>query len=158
MNKKEIEELNKKLEICNKEKEEYLDGWKRSKADFSNYKSSELERIKKISDYTEEMIISEIIEIADSFDMAEDSIPINEKENNDFVKGFLQIKNKLNVFFRKMEVQEIVCLGKDFDPNHHEAIEIVEAKGKSGTIFEEILKGYTRKGKLLRASKVRVIK
>ncbi len=56
-------------------------------------------------------------------------------------------------------IEEIQCLGKKFDPNFQEVVEEVEAKDKEPqTVVEEIKKGYTLYGQVLRPAKVRVIK
>ena len=49
-NKKEVgsEDLKKKLEECQKQKEEYLQGWQRARADLMNYKKTEMERVGEI--------------------------------------------------------------------------------------------------------------
>jgi molecular chaperone GrpE len=67
---KEIKRLEKELAECKKEKDEYLNGWKRAKADYANYKKEESERISRIIDYREDEIILNFISIVDSFDNA----------------------------------------------------------------------------------------
>ena len=60
---------------------------------------------------------------------------------------------------RNQGVKEIESLDKKFDPNLHEVAGEVEVKDKeSGTIIEEIQKGYILEDKLLRPAKVRVSK
>ncbi len=155
---KEVEELKSKLEECVKEKEEYLSGWKRSRADFVNYKNEEAERIIRAVEYREEEILSEIIMIADNFADAEKEVPEDRIKNDEFITGFLRIKDRLNDLIKKMGLEEIESLGKEFDPNFHEAVELTEAPGESGMVIEEISKGYKRNGRVVRPSKVKVIK
>jgi molecular chaperone GrpE len=145
-----------KLKKCEKEKQEYLDGWKRAKADLINYKKEESERTTRLVDYTKEEILLEILPIMDNFHLADKEIP--EEEKNNFIKGLLQIKSSLAKFLENQEVREIECLGKSFDPFFHEALEMVEGQEESGTIIEVIEKGYQMKGKLLRPAKVKIIK
>ena len=51
-------------------------------------------------------------------------------------------------------VKPILALGMTFDPNFHEGIQ--QAKGPEGMVVQELQKGYTFNGKLLRATKVAV--
>ncbi len=155
---KEVEELKSKLDECVKEKEEYLNGWKRSRADFVNYKNEEAERIVRSVEYREEEIMSEIIMIADNFEDAKKEIPEDRIKKDEFITGFLRIKDRINDLIKKMGLEEIESLGKEFDPNFHEAVELIEASGESGTIIEETLKGYKRNDRVVRPSKVKVIK
>ena len=156
INKKE-EDIKKKLEECIKEKEEYLDGWRRAKADFINYKQESIERIEKVAEYREEIIISEILKIVDDFKVAKKEIPEDYKNDN-LINGFLQISNQLDSLLKKFEVKEIDSVGKQFDPNFHEAVELIEGIKEKGSVLEEISKGYIRKGRVLRPAKVKVIK
>ncbi|MFH1462529.1 MAG: nucleotide exchange factor GrpE [bacterium] len=155
-----LEELNKKLEECQKEKEEYLAGWQRSRADFLNYKKEEIERIGEILKYAGEGIILKILPILDNFGLVEKKLPDNLRED-DNVKGILQIKAQLSDFLKKQGVEEMESLGKKFDPNFHEAVEEIDIdkeKEESGIIIEEVQKGYLLPGRVLRPAKVRVSK
>jgi len=79
-------------------------------------------------------------------------------EEDSFVKGFQQIESFLVKFLKDKEVNEIECLGKQFDPFFHEAVEMIEKEGESGTIIEIFQKGYMIKDKVLRPVKVKIIK
>ena len=169
-----IEELKKKLEECQKLKEEYLAGWQRARADLLNYKKEEIERIEEILKYGGEEFILKILPILDNFDLAEKKLP-EDLKNNDSIKGLLQIKTQILDFLRIQGVEEIKTIGEKFDPNFHEAVEQVEesklssspiadareveVKDKdSGIIVEEVQKGYKINGRLLRPAKVKVVK
>ncbi len=157
MNEKDQDNILKELEECKKEKEDCLNGWKREKADFINYKKEEGEKIKSLIDYSTELIISEIIPIIDSFEIAEKQIPEEEKDNI-FISGLIRTKIDMNNLLKNQGVSEIECLGKPFDPHFHEAIALVDGEGESGIIIEEVAKGYTRGEKLIRPAKVKIIK
>ena len=155
---KEIEDLKKQLEECQKLKEEYLAGWQRERADFLNYKKGELERIGEIIKYGDLGLILKILPIADNFELAEKNLPENLKTDEN-VKGILQTKNQILDFLKNQGVEEIKSVGEKFDPNFHEVIEEVEVKDKeSGIIIEEIQKGYKINGRLLRPAKVKISK
>ena len=161
-----LEDLQKKLEECQKLKDEYLAGWQRERADFLNYKKEELERIGEILKYADVGLILRILPILDNFEVAEKRLPENLK-NDENIKGFLQIKAQFQDCLKNLGVEEIKSVGEMFDPNLHEVVEEVEpssakASGgkeiKSGTIIEEIQKGYLIHGRLLRPAKVKISK
>jgi len=168
-----LEELKKKLEECQKLKDEYLAGWQRARADFLNYKKEEIERIEEILKYAGVGLILKILPILDNFEVAEKKLAENLKVdelrssspfadarvNDENVKGLLQIKNQILDFLKNQGVEEIKCLGQKFDPNFQEVVEEVAVKDKApGTIIEEVQKGYKISGRLLRPAKVKVVK
>lgn len=154
---KKVKRLEEDLKKCIEEKEEYLNGWKRAKADYANYKREEIERMSKIIEYKEEEMVLEILPVIDSFADAEKSMT-EEDQANETIKGFIRIKNNLDNLIKKIGIEKIESLGQLFDPNFHEAVELVEAEGESGIVAEEILKGYMRNGRVIRPTKVKVIK
>jgi len=154
----ETKKLKKKLEDFEKQKKEYLSGWQRERADFLNYKKDEFERIGEIVKYANIGIVLKLLLILDNFDAAEKKLSKKARDDKN-IKGLLQIKKQFQDFLKSQSVEQIECLGKKFDPSLHEIIEIIEMKGKSsGTIIEEIQKGYKIHGKILRPTKVKVVK
>lgn len=153
-----LEELKKKLEECQKQKEEYLLGWQRARADLLNYKKEEMERIGELIKYADTELILKILPILDNFDIVEKKLSENLK-NDENVKGLLLIKNQILDFLKNQGVEEIKSVGKKFDPNFQEIVEEAEKEGvESGIVLEEIQKGYTIHGRLLRPAKVKVAK
>jgi len=149
----EEENQDKKLEQCEKQKEEYLAGWQRARADFLNYKKEEMERISGLIVYAHEEILIKLLPILDDFDRAEKEI-----KDEASLKGVNQIKNQLQDLLKSYGIEEMKSLGQKFDPNFHEAVEQVEGKGEFGIIIEEIQKGYLIQGRVLRVAKVKVAK
>lgn len=150
--------LEQQLEECQKLKEEYLAGWKRANADFINFQKEENQRQKDILEFQKSALFLEIINIIDCFELAENNIPDNIKEN-DWVKGVMQALNQLKKFLIEQGVEEIKTENEIFNPDIHEAVEQVELEGKqSSLILETLQKGYTINSKLLRPSKVKVAK
>ena len=153
-----IKELKKELEECEKVKQEYLEGWQRTRADFLNYKKEELERTEEMIKFAKEGMILKILSILDNFEIAENNLPQNLKEDKN-IKGFLLIKEQLKEFLKQNGVEEMDLKGKKFDPAFCEVIEAIEDKDKeSGVIIEEVQKGYKIDGKVLRPAKVKVAK
>jgi len=151
------DDLKKKLQECEKKKEEYLAGWQRAKADFLNYKKEERERTEETLKYAGEILSLNLLPILDNFDFASKNLPKNLMEDEN-VKGILQIRKQILDFLKTQGVEEIEAKpGGKFDTSFHEAVETAEGK-EAGIILEEIKKGYIINGKVLRPAKVKVTK
>jgi len=152
MDKKEKKEHKKE----NKE-QEYLENWKRERAAFLNYKREEMERMEKVVKFANQKLILNILYILDNIYIAEEKLP-KDLEKNEWVIGILNIKNQILEFLKNRGVEQIDCLKKDFDPNFHEAVEMIESDSKPGIIIKEIKKGYILNGKVIRPAKVKIAK
>lgn len=140
----------KKEEIDYKEKYFYL------AADYDNFrKRSERERENTLK-FGNEKVLSDLLEVLDTFDRTLDMIrPDEDQKVKNLVVG-LDMVNKL--FLDKLNrhgLTVVESLGKDFDPNFHEAMaqEYMEGK-KPNEVIKEFQKGYSLNGRLLRAAKV----
>lgn len=144
-----LKKLRERLKKAVTEKQEYLDGWQRSKADFVNYKKDEEKRRGEIVKFVREDVITEILPILDSFNMAKES-PIWQDGIEQIFKQFISV-------LKKNGLKEIDPLNEDFDPNFHEAVETVEGE-ENGKIVEVLQKGYLLNNKIIRPAKVKVSK
>ncbi|OGY55342.1 MAG: nucleotide exchange factor GrpE [Candidatus Wildermuthbacteria bacterium RIFCSPHIGHO2_02_FULL_47_12] len=150
------EELKKELEEAKAQRDEYLAGWQRARADFLNHKKEERERMQEFIKFAEEELLSELLPIVDNLELA--LVQLEGKEDA-VSKGFSQIAIQLKSFLKDHEVQELKAKGERFNPEFHEAAEEVEKEGtEPGTVVEVLSKGYTLHGKLLRPAKVRIAK
>jgi len=144
------------IEKLSLECEEYLNGWKRAKADLANYKKDELKRLEELVRFANEDIIRDLLNILDSFELALRAM----EKSGEVEKGVYLIQNQLEDLLRrrgleKMDVQE----GQLFDPNMHEAVMMIDgSKEKGGLVAQEIEKGYALNGKIVRPAKVKVYK
>ncbi len=143
------------IERLKKENDDYLDGWKRAKADFINYKKDETKRFETVLKYANETIIRELISVLDSFDLAIQSLGADDKTE----KGIYLIRTQLEDVLKRYGLERIsVSVGQKFDPSIHDAITVVESDQPSGTVAEEVERGYMMNGKLIRAARVKVVK
>lgn len=143
------------LEKCMRERDEYLDGWKRAKADFINYKKEESERIAGIVKFSNEALVSELIMILDSLDLAISVL----KDDKAAYKGISLIKFQLEDVLKKYGLEKIrIAPGAKFDPGRQEAISEIFSEYDAGLIAEEIESGYVLHGRVLRPSKVNISK
>ena len=106
----------------------------------------------------------ESLNLIDNFDRAKQSLENDEKiKDSDILKKTLEhldiVKKDLISVFKKNNIEEIEAVNKKLDPNLHQAMMEVEDENKeSGTIVQEIQKGYLMKDRLLRPSLVAVSK
>ena len=157
-NKKEEEEVEEKkeseLEVCMKKCDEYLDGWKRAKADFLNYKKEEMERISELMKFGSESMMLDLITVLDSFNLG-----ISLSSDEAAKKGMLLIKTQLEDILKRYGLEKIsVERGGAFDPKVQEAVDEIISEHPEGLVAEEIEKGYILNGKVIRPIKVKLSK
>lgn len=136
--------------------DEYLNGWKRAQADYQNLKKEHEDQMKRLTQITNAGLISQLLPIIDHFELAIRHIPENQ-EKEEWVQGFYHIKKQFDEFLSKTGIKRIATVGKEFDPNLHEAVSIKEGK-KENEVLEEIQAGYVLGGFVLRHAKVIVSK
>jgi molecular chaperone GrpE len=153
-----IDKLKEKLKSCQKEKQEYLDGWQRSKADYINLKKRSDEEKDQIKQYANENLINDILGVLDSFEMAfKDKEAWNNAPEN-WRKGIEFIHTQLVSTLQNYGISEINPLGEKFNPELHSSAELLETadKNKDGIILEVLQKGYKLKEKNIRFATVKV--
>ena len=167
--KEKIKKLKEKLKKCQEEKQEYLTGWQREKADFINFKRRQEEQAGEWLKISQESLIHDILPIVDAFEATKKNqesrikpaspVIASQLSKNQEPDGMLAIGAQLAKILEKYGLEEIKSVGEKFNPEFHEVVESAEtAGGEEGKIMEEIQKGYLLNGKVLRASKVKVIK
>lgn len=151
----EIQELKEKLAKCEKERDEYLAGWQRARADLSNYKKDEALRFGEFSKYAVEKLVMDLIPVLDSFDLG---IAAMEKSGQ-IDKGVYMIKAKLEDVLKDYGLKRInIEVGKELNPEIAEPIIEVESDETPGIVLEEIEAGYKLYDKVIRPARVKVSK
>jgi molecular chaperone GrpE len=150
-----LADLEQTLEEMRQQRDEYLGGWQRSKADFINYKKEEAKQLEEITKYGNEKIIKELLSLLHTFDLA---LADREKSGTPD-KGILLIRSQLEDVLKKRGVEKIELKPGDvFDPATAEAMMEVEAEAPPGSIVEVLETGYRLHDKVIRAAKVSVNK
>jgi len=149
--------LTRESKICCKQAEEYLNGWKRERANFENYKKEEAKRLEEFAKFANEGLLLELIPLADEAEIALKLMPEDIKTNHpNWVKGVEEIRKKFNEFLETNGVFRIKTVEEEFNPSLHEAVETVPTDGKSGIVVEEVRAGYTLHGKVIRPARVKI--
>lgn len=157
MNDDNVSNLQSQLSECQQKMAEYLVGWQRERADFTNYKKDESKMREESRFYIKSKIVYEFLVVLDNFDMALKHMPEDLKDNN-WVKGVSHIRQQLEAILKGEGAEEIGCVGEKFDPAVHESLEEVESEKESGVVLEELQKGYKLDGRVLRPAKVKISK
>lgn len=138
-----------------KERDEYLDGWRRAKAELINYKKDEVKRFEEVIKLANEGLIKELLLVLDSFDLGLASL---EKEGL-AQKGMYLIRSQLKDILKSYGLEEIpILVGQVFDTKTQEAVAEVESDQSSGTVIEEVEKGYLLNGRIIRPVRVKISK
>lgn len=151
----EIKNLKEQLEKTGAERDQYLSGWQRAKADYLNYKKEEQSRLGDIAKYTNEDILKEMVTVLDNFDLGLQAL----EKAGPVEKGVYMIRSQIEDVLKKRGLEKITLKpGDPFDPSIAEAIAEGESEQPPGTIMEEIEPGYRLYDKVLRPARVRLSK
>lgn len=151
----ETEKLKKKYEdALAEQKDKYI----RLYAEFDNYrKRTEKEKAQNF-DFGAREVIEKLLPVVDNFERALGTVD-PEDEDDAFTKGVRGIYKQLEKMFEDLEVKAIPAEGEKFDPNLHNAVMTdTESDVEEDTITQDLLKGYTYKGQVVRHSMVKVKK
>ncbi len=146
------------LQQCQAERQEYLDGWQRAKADFVNA-SREHEKMRvDLVKYASQRTLESFLPIADSFDIAFANKEAWGKVDATWRTGVEYIYANLVKTFEENSLVRYGASGEMFDPALHESVETVAVDdvSKDGMIVEVIARGYTLHDKVIRPARVRV--
>jgi molecular chaperone GrpE len=150
--------IRQELEKCKEKMKDYHDKHLRALAELENYRKRVEEERLQIAQYTKEDLICEFLPILDNFEMALYHVQ-NTTEPEKITEGIKLVERQVHNILKNKGLKAIEAKGKKFDPHIHEAI-IQEENDKypEGFIIEELRKGYTLGGKVIRPSQVKVTK
>jgi molecular chaperone GrpE len=134
------------------EYQELNDKYLRLAAEFDNYKKRQSREFSRLIETAESDLILNLLTVVDDLSRALNHEP-DQQEN--FKQGIELIAAKLDELLKRRGLKEIEALGKQFDPNYHEAVLQVESDDvDDGTIVEEVQKGYLLNDRVLRPARV----
>jgi molecular chaperone GrpE len=144
-----------KLAEVEKQRDEYLAGWQRAKADFINYRKEEMKHLEEVAKYGSEDLIKDLVSVLDNFDLGLRAL----EKAGPVEKGVYLIRSQIEDILKKRGLVKIdLKPGDPFDPMTAEALSEVESDRPPGTIVEEIEPGYRLHEKVLRAARVIIAK
>lgn len=149
-------ELNKKIEELENQNADLKDKYMRAMAEMENIrKRAAKEKIDTIKRANKDLLLS-LLNFMDNFERAIKAGENNSDiQNSEYYKGIELIHKQFIDFIHDNGVEEIECLGGEFNPNLHEALTMVEIPDcEHEKIVEVYAKGYKLNDELLRTAKV----
>lgn len=139
------------------ERDNLQDRLLRRQAEFENYKKrAERERSEYVQ-FASAELIRELLNVLDSFDLAIRNASAEGAGSAEMLRGFDLIYKQFLDTLGRFGLKAIEARGQPFDPNFHQAISTVASDDVAeNTVVEELRRGYTLNGKLLRAAMVSV--
>jgi molecular chaperone GrpE len=154
----DLQPLTAELEQIRSERQEFLDGWQRARAEFANYRK----RVEREQEEARSRIAGEtllrVLAIIDDLDRALRDRPA-EGEAAAWAEGIELIYRKFQALLEAEGIQLIQAEGQAFDPALHEALSHEESEAHAeGQVIEVVQRGYRIGDRVLRPALVRVAK
>lgn len=148
---------NKKKDKKDEKIEELTDQVKRQMAEFDNFRKRTEKEKTQMYEIGAKSIIEKVLPVVDNFERGLAAVPEENKEDP-FAEGMNKIYKQLMTMLEEAEVKPIEAVGKEFDPNLHNAVMQTESEEyESGVIAQELQKGYTYRDSVVRHSMVAVV-
>lgn len=149
------DDANDKLAAAEKQRDEYLAGWQRAKADFINYRKEEMKHLEEVAQYGSQSMILDLISVLDNFDLGLRAL----EKSGAVEKGVYLIRTQIEDILKKRGLAKIdIKEGDVFDPSIAEALSEVPAEKPPGTVVEVIEPGYRLHERVLRPARVIISK
>ena len=147
----------KKKDKKDEEIENLTDRLKRQMAEFENFRKRTEKEKGQMFDMGARTIVEKILPVIDNFERGLASVP-EENQDDPFVSGMQMVYKQLMTELEAAGVKAIECAGEEFNPDFHNAVMQVESEElESGTIAQELQKGYMYKDSVVRHSMVSVV-
>lgn len=146
----ELKTLEAELEKCKKQAEEYLNGWKRAKADYINFKKESEAASADLAQFAAIGVLLKILPVYDGLKKA----CATASEGDKWAEGILHIKKQFEKIFEIFGVKEIKTIGEKFNPKVHEAVSKLGNVGGVERVTGEISGGYEMNGEAIIPAKV----
>ena len=153
----EVEEtpaVESELEGLRAEKANYLDRLARLQAEFDNFRKRSVRDQQDFRDYALAEALKLLLPILDSLDRAQKPTGVSVE---DFRSGIELIDKQFHDALSKLGVEPVPAEGEMFDPNLHQAVQMVDTQEvEDHRVIDELQRGYRIKDRLLRPAMVRV--
>ena len=130
---------------------------RRQMAEFDNFRKRTAKEKEQMFSMGEKSVIEKMLPVIDNFERGLAAVPEADKENP-LASGMEMIYKQLVKQLEDLGVKPIEAVGKEFDPNFHNAVMQVESEEyESGVVAQEFLKGYMYHDTVIRHSMVGVV-
>lgn len=147
----------KKKDKKDEQIEELNDRLKRQMAEFENFRKRSEKEKSQMFDMGAKTIVEKILPVIDNFERGLAAVP-DDKKDDPFITGMDKVYKQMLKELDAAGVKPIECVGQEFDPDFHNAVMQVENDElESGTVAQELQKGYMYKDSVVRHSMVSVV-
>lgn len=149
--------LDKKTQGYKDQIEQLEDKVKRQLAEFENFRNRTEKEKHSMFETGAKSVIEKMLPVVDNFERGLATVPEDKKEDP-FVDGMNRIYKQLLTELENIGVKPIEAVGAEFDPNLHNAVmQVASEEYASGTVAQELQKGYTYRDSVVRHSMVAVV-
>ncbi|MBI3115660.1 MAG: nucleotide exchange factor GrpE [Candidatus Kerfeldbacteria bacterium] len=136
--------------------DEYLKGWQRAKADYSNLKKQLEKDREEIGKFANAALLVELLPIYEHLKRATQQVPLH-LAGHQWMTGVRHISTELQRFLQRLGIEEIPTVGQPFDPTLHDAVAREHRDGApDNQVLEEVATGFTLHGTVIVPAKVKV--
>lgn len=147
--KDEVSMLKDELEA---EQNKYL----RLLADYDNFKRRTQKDREISAKFRSQSLLTDLLPVLDNFERAL-AVEAKSEDAVSIMKGVEMVQKSLLEAVKREGLEEIKAVGEPFDPNFHQAVmQEKDEDAEPGTVLQELQKGYTLKGRVLRPAMVKV--
>ncbi len=155
----QMKELARLLDDEKKRSEDYLIRLKYLQADFENYRKRVDREIRELEEFSTAGLVKKLIPVLDDLERAVETA--SKGGDKGMLEGVSMVQKNLSSVLTSEGLEPVDPVGKPFDPALQESVDVVKPgpgdKRGPGTVVEEVRKGYTFKGRVLRPSAVKVL-
>ena len=147
----------KKTQGYKEQIEQLEDKVKRQLAEFENFRNRTDKEKHAMFETWAKSVIEKILPVVDNFERGLATVPEDKKEDP-FVDGMMRIYKQLLTELENIGVKPIEAVGAEFNPNLHNAVmQVASEEYETGTVAQELQKGYTYRDSVVRHSMVAVV-
>lgn len=148
-----VAKLRARLKKAVADKQEYLDGWQRARADFQNEKRAAAERLASVHASACAQAAEKILPLVDAFDMAF-ATPSWATLDASFRTGIERLREEALKALKELGVEAFSPMGESFDPNTMSAVR--EMEGPEGVVVSVERQGFRMGDRIIRVAYVGV--
>jgi molecular chaperone GrpE len=150
-------DFEKLLADTQRERDEYLDLAKRTKADFENFRKRMSAEVLAASGRGKAEVIRQVVPVLDDLERAIQAAGLDPEGDSEdgLAHGVLLVFRSLRETLERNGIEALDPTGERFDPQEHEALSMQAVEGaEAGTVVETMQKGYRLGEQLIRPARV----
>ncbi|AQS55342.1 nucleotide exchange factor GrpE [Novibacillus thermophilus] len=152
-----LEELEKHVSKLERELSEMKDRYLRVQADLENFRRRTRKEKEEQAKYAALPVVKALLPALDNLERALDAARSENASSDGLGQGVEMVTKQMFDILKEFGLESIPSVGEPFNPEFHEAVMTVESEEhESGTVVEELQKGYLLKDRVIRPAMVKV--